>query len=98
MKREFLPLGSLPAWMKLNGITMKNVAVEKVSVGESGTEKGNAIVATADTEYLSDDSPTQILLHIPRDLVLSLEAVQDYSKSDHDLREVLESLGEFGRV
>lgn len=98
MKREYLSLDSLPAWLKLNGIVMKDVAVQQIGLGESDIDKGNAIVATATTSNDCPGASSEVLLHIPRDLVLSLEAVQNYSKSDGDLREVLQAVGEFGRV
>ncbi|KAJ5291244.1 hypothetical protein N7478_000495, partial [Penicillium angulare] len=98
MKREYLPLDSLPAWLKLNGIVTKDVAVQKVGSDESDIDKGNAIVATATRSNDCPVAPPQVLLQIPRDLVLSLETVQDYSKSDADLREVLQAAGEFGRT
>ncbi|KAJ5937766.1 hypothetical protein N7454_004108 [Penicillium verhagenii] len=96
MKREYLPLDSLLAWLRLNGIATSGVAVQKLDSGESETDKGNAIIATAVNSNDTDDE--QILLQIPRDLVLSLESVYDYSKSDRDLREVLETVGDFGRT
>ena len=98
MRREYLPLQSLPAWAKLNGISTNGVAFQNLSSTESEADKGNAIVATEEKSSRETDSCPQVLLQIPRELVLSLEAVQDYSKSDRDLREVLEAVGDFGRV
>jgi len=98
MRREYLPLQSLPVWAKLNGISTNGVAFQNLSSTESETDKGNAIVATEEKSSSETDSSPQILLQIPRELVLSLEAVQDQSKSDRDLREVLEAVGDFGRV
>jgi hypothetical protein len=46
----------------------------------------------------SDETEPPILLEIPSDLVLSLETVQNYAKSDRYLHEVLEAVGNFGRV
>lgn len=98
MRREYLPLQSLPAWARLNGIVTNGVAFQNLSSTESDTEKGNAIVATENKSSNETDSLPQVLLQIPRDLVLSLDAVHDYSKSDRDLREVLEAVEGFGRV
>lgn len=98
MRREYLPLQSLPVWAKLNGISTNGVAFQNLSSTESETDKGNAIVATEEKSSCETDSSPQVLLQIPRELVLSLEAVQDHSKSDRDLREVLEAVGDFGRV
>lgn len=92
MKREYLPLGSLPTWLRLNGINADGVAIQQLGSSESGADKGNAIVAT------EKKSSSDILLQVPSDLVLSLQTVHDYSKSDRDLKEVLEAVGEFGMV
>ncbi|KAJ5753149.1 hypothetical protein N7520_010066 [Penicillium odoratum] len=88
MRREYLPLDSLLAWLRLNGIVTNGVAVQRLETVESDTDKGNAIIATADSKHSTDE---QVLLQIPRDLVLSLESVHDYFKSDRDLRDVLEA-------
>jgi hypothetical protein len=45
----------------------------------------------------SDTNP-EILLQIPSDLIISLETVQNHAKSDPYLRDVLEAIGDFGRV
>lgn len=82
----------------LNGIIANGVAFQNLSSTESDTDKGNAIVATEDKSSNETDSFPHVLLRIPPELVLSLEAVHDYSKSDRDLREVLEAVGEFGKV
>ncbi|KAJ5553834.1 hypothetical protein N7513_003793 [Penicillium frequentans] len=97
MRREYLPLGALLAWLRLNGIVTNGVAVQRVGSAESEADKGNAILATANNSNKDPDNQ-QTLLQIPRDLVLSLESVHDYSKSDRDLREVLEAVGDFGRT
>lgn len=98
MKRGYLPLGSLPAWLKLNGVVSNGVAIRQLSSSESGTDKGNAIIATAEKTSHESDAQPHILLQVPPDLVLSLDAVHDYAKSDRDLREVLEAVDDFGRV
>lgn len=98
MKREYLPLGSLPAWLRLNGVVSNGIAIQQLGSSESGTDKGNAIVATAEKTSQESDEQPQVLLRVPSDLVLSLDAVHDYSKSDRELREVLEAVDDFGRV
>jgi len=98
MKREHLPLGSLPAWLRLNGIEANGVAFQQLGSSESGVDKGNALVGTENKSSTSGDIQPEVLLLVPSDLILSLETVDDYSKSDRDLREVLEAVGDFGRV
>jgi hypothetical protein len=98
MKREYLPIETLPAWQCLNGIVAKGVAFQKLGSSEYGTDKGSAIVATEAKSSDENDTTPEILLQIPSDLVLSLEAVHNYAKSDRYLRDVLEAIGDFGRV
>lgn len=98
MKREYFPLESLPAWLKLNGIIAKGISFGKLDSGEKDTGKGNGIVATRDQASADSDASPTVLLQVPPDLVLSLYAVHDYAKSDQNLREVLEAVGGFGKV
>ena len=93
MKREFLPVEALPPWARLNGLSVSDVAFRRLQA-EDGTDKGSAIVATEAKG--NGDMPSDVLLRIPSDLVLSLEAVD--AKSDRYLREVLEAVGDFGKV
>ncbi|KAJ5161664.1 hypothetical protein N7492_007056 [Penicillium capsulatum] len=93
MKREYLPLESLPAWLKLNGIVTNGISFGKIGSVDKDTDKGNAIVATRDLASVDSDASPAILLQVPPDLVLSLDAVHDYAKSDQSLREVLEAVG-----
>lgn len=58
--------------------------------------RGGALLAKEALDANADSSRT--LLKVPKDLILSLERVQEQAKVDKDLREVLESLGDFGRV
>jgi uncharacterized membrane protein YidH (DUF202 family) len=98
MKREYLAIEALPAWQRLNGIVSTGVAFQKLGSDEHGADKGSAIVATEAKSSNETDTKPEILLQIPRDLVLSLETVHNYAKSDRYLREVLEAIGDFGRV
>jgi len=94
MKRDSLPIESLPAWLRLNGIKANGVAFQKL-----GSEKGTGIVAVQDQMSSEDETAAPPnLLEIPADLVLSPEMVHNYAKSDRYLREVLEAVGDFGRV
>lgn len=92
MKREYVSIESLPAWARLNGVSVSSIAFRRLQ--SDGTDKGSAIVA----EGKQDSSSKDVLLQIPSDLILSLEAVDTYAKSDRYLREVLEAVGGFGKV
>ncbi|PYH99684.1 SET domain protein [Aspergillus ellipticus CBS 707.79] len=95
MKREYLAIETLSPWTKLNGIAVQGIAFRKLRA-EDGTDKGSAIVATEERQ--SGEEAGNVLLRVPSDLVLSLGFVEDYAKSDRQLREVLEAVGEFGRT
>lgn len=102
MKRQFLPIGALSAWAKLNDVGFHGVEVKQIQT-DDGVDKGSAVVATETREPKDTvSSPEEIealtLMKIPSDLVLSLERVETYAKSDRYLREVLDSIGGFGMV
>ncbi|OJJ80867.1 SET domain-containing protein [Aspergillus glaucus CBS 516.65] len=92
MKREYLSIESLPVWARLNGVSVSGIAFKRLQ--SDGTDKGSAIIA----EGKQDSSSKDVLLQIPSDLILSLEAVDTYAKSDRYLREVLEAVGGFGKT
>ena len=69
---------------------MNNVELNGVAIAEG--VHGSGIFATRN---LLDE---QILMTIPQQLVLSLENVWVFAKSDCHLLQVLEHLGDFSRV
>lgn len=106
--REVLPIGALPAWVKLNGVSFRGVEVKQLQAAD-GTDKGSAVVATcakfADSSFPNaemgreeQDAQPEVLMVVPKDLILSLDLVQTCAKSDRYLREVLDAVGEFGKV
>lgn len=100
MRREFHPIDALPAWARLNGVSLSGIAFRRLQA-EDGTDKGCAVVATEEKsngDPESDDSRSEILLSVPSDMVLSLESVEIYAKADRYLRDVIDAVGEFGRV
>jgi hypothetical protein len=101
MKREYLPIETLPVWARLNGITFNDVQIRHLQT-EGGVDKGSAVVATGKkpvkTSVDEGEIVPEILITVPRDLVLSLELVETYAKSDHHLKEVLDALGDYARV
>lgn len=88
MQRKFLPIEALSAWAELN-----NVEFNGVKISSLPADKGSGVVATAD-----HGEESAILMRIPQELVLSLENVWMYAKSNQHLREVLEATGEYARV
>ncbi|KAK2758139.1 hypothetical protein FQN53_008319, partial [Emmonsiellopsis sp. PD_33] len=101
MRRELLPIEALPAWARLNRVQFHDVAVQRPRT-EDGTDKGSAVIATAKRsakEYSPEaEASPEILMTIPPDLVLSLEAVETCAKSDRHLKGVLDAVGEYART
>lgn len=100
LQRQYLPIEALPAWARLNGIICHGVAFECFQSSD-GTDKGSAVIAKEEKyngDPASEDSRPEILIRVPPDMVLSLELVDSYAKSDRYLREVLDAVGEYGRV
>lgn len=96
LDRSRLPVEALPTWARLNGIKFNDIGFEKL-------ENGSGIVAKADKGYDAQGEGAEntgpvILMSVPPDMILSLDLVHDYAKSDPYLREVLEAMGDFGRV
>ena len=85
-----LPPEAVTPWAMLNDVTFDRTVPGTVQV------RGGALLAKEDQG--ADRDSSQVLLTVPRDLILSLERVQECAKVDKDFREVLESLGDFGRV
>lgn len=81
---------ALRAWAEASGITFTNASPSSVP------GRGMGLLADSDLKAESS-SPTEIL-SVDEDLVLSGEAVRRHAKFDKDFREVLESLGDFGRT
>ena len=88
MKRITLPIKALLPWAQLNGIELNGVEIAKLENGH-----GSGIVATQDT----DDEDT-VFVRVPAELVLSKDLVWEYARSDPDLRQVLEGMGEWAKV
>jgi hypothetical protein len=77
-------------WAQLNGVRFHEVKPGQVA------GRGSALLATKTISNSSEGA--ECLLTVPRDLILSQEQVLEQAKVDRDFRELLESLGDFGRV
>lgn len=84
-----LPPEALMPWALLNEVAFQGV-VPGAAVG-----KGGALLAGKKLPSKNEDLP---LMTIPHDLILSLERVLEHAKVDKDFREVLDALGDLGRV
>ncbi|KAF4168982.1 hypothetical protein CNMCM6936_000393 [Aspergillus lentulus] len=95
MRRNYLPIEAMSSWAKLNGISLEGIAFQKLH-GEEGTDKGSAIVATA--EKIDKEAEADTLLTVPSELALTFEYVHNHAKIDRHLRDVLDAVGDFGRT
>lgn len=77
-----LPIDHLPDWARLNGIELLNARVDQVE------GKGWGLLYTSDA--VTENST---VLRVPRDLVLSAEAVDDFGKIDQNFRKLLNTAG-----
>ena len=85
-----LPSQAFSPWAHLNGVRFHEVKPGHIEGRGSALIASKAVINTADG--------AECLLTVPKDLILSLEQILEQAKVDRDFREVLESLGDFGRV
>ena len=83
---------ALGSWMKLNNVEFNGINI--VYLGDEPVGRGFAAVAQRD---ISADEVGPLMC-VPRDLILSAEAVEGLAKIDTHLRELLDSVGELAAV
>ena len=81
-------IDALPSWSALNNVELNGTAISILQA-----DRGSGIVATKDTTM--KDS---VLMTVPRELVLSVETIWEFAKSDQDLNSILHAVGDFGQV
>lgn len=86
-----LPIDTLPIWAAFNNVQFNAIKIGPIPGLE---HRGSTVVAKRQLQGGHEDP----LMTIPRDLILSLERIQEHAKADSDFRAVLEGLGDFGRV
>ncbi|KAL8986468.1 MAG: hypothetical protein Q9177_004179 [Variospora cf. flavescens] len=87
MRRQYLPPTALKTWADLNNIERNGVTV-------APTLKGRGLGVLTTAEGLQNEA---VLITVPLHLVLSLENVWIYAKSDQHLKQVLDSVGEYSQ-
>lgn len=88
-----MPIEQLDAWAKLNGVEFHNCQVKQI-VTQDGQDRGAGIIATGNRHGYDDD----ILMYVPAELVLSQYQVEQFATCDKYLKDILEAVGDFGRV
>ncbi|KAF4552631.1 Hypothetical protein D9617_9g024200 [Elsinoe fawcettii] len=88
-----LPPEALAPWAALSNIQLHDV---RVSVDPAHPERGAGVFAQKSISNSDDTHAT--LMTVPRDLILSKERIEEHAKVDKDFRELLNTLGEFGKT
>ena len=88
MYRETLSVSQLGAWARLNNVEFNGVEITALH-----KNIGSGLLTTT-----ARSTNNSLLMTVPKDLVLSLENVWLYAKSDKHLRQVLEATEEYSRV
>lgn len=86
-----LDVPALKTWAAASGIDFASTEPSLVP------GRGVALLASRSLPS-STSSKSAVLLTLPADLVLSLEAVKKHALFDRHFRELLDSLGDFGKV
>jgi hypothetical protein len=81
----------LPTWATFNGVKFNRVKIGPLPGYE---DRGSTVIA--DDKLQGGNA--EPLLVVPKDLIISRQNIELLAKSDHHLRELLEALGDFGRV
>ncbi|PTB69793.1 SET domain-containing protein [Trichoderma citrinoviride] len=83
-----LPIEAFPAWALLNNVDFANAEIRNIE------GKGFGLVTKNDiTNEGREASGAAPILRIPRDLVLSAEAVEEYAKVDQNFKQLLDVAG-----
>nr|POE49223.1 hypothetical protein CFP56_32373 [Quercus suber] len=95
--------GKNEGWLSLtpdNFLTWAEMNQVDFSATRPGSVVGKGTALLSRHIVKCDDSASELpcLLEVPEHLILSFERVCDHAKIDRDFREVLDSIGEFGRV
>jgi hypothetical protein len=85
------PIDVLPRWASFHGVAFNGVNIGPLPGFE---DRGSTVIAD---EKLHGGNVKPLLV-VPKELIISRENIELIAKSDHHLREVLDAIGDFGRV
>ena len=85
-----LPPEVFNPWAQLNGVKFHDVKPGRIA------GRGSALIASKAVTNSAEGA--ECLLTVPRDLILGQEQILEQARVDRDFREMLESVGDFGRV
>ena len=83
MAHTQLPLETLPLWQSLNNVVFSNTHLAAIP------EKGLGLIASDG----GNDGSAGALISVPSELVLHVEAVEEYAKQDRNFRQLLDAAG-----
>lgn len=84
MKKCQLPIEALSAWCARNQSELHGVITSNIK------DKGNGMIAKC---CMGNESDTKVLLTIPRDVLVSVEYVEQYAAQDDIFRELANAVG-----
>lgn len=85
------PIATLPKWASFHGVSFNGVKVGPLPGFE---DRGSTVIADRELQ----GGKVEPLLVVPKELIISRENIELLAKADRHLREVLDAIGEFGRV
>jgi hypothetical protein len=85
MSSSGLPTAAFPAWALFNNLEFTHVRLEDV--------EGKGLGLLAEGDLAANAGGNEALLSIPRDLVLSADAVEEFAKVDQDFKQLLDVAG-----
>lgn len=85
-----LPREAFNPWAHLNDVRFHETKPGRIA------GRGSALLASKAVKNSSEGA--ECLLTVPKDLILSQDQIMAQAKVDRDFKELLESLGDFGRV
>lgn len=85
------PIDALPLWAEFHGVRFNGIKVGSIPGLE---DRGSTVIADRDLAGGKEDP----LMVVPKDLIISRQNIEIIAKADHHLKEVLDAVGDFGRV
>ena len=85
------PIDTLPRWATFHGVAFNGVRIGPLPGFE---DRGSTVIADRELE----GGKAEPLLVVPRELIISRENINLIAKSDQHLHQILEAIGDFGRV
>ncbi|KAK3325879.1 hypothetical protein B0H66DRAFT_573601 [Apodospora peruviana] len=82
-----LPIEALPAWALLNDVAFVDVKVKAIE------GKGYGLVCDRKLSTKEDTFDLPTLVTVPHNLVLNIEAVEEYAKEDRNFKQLLDVAG-----